>query len=54
MVRRMLRSRGIEVSDGFPAGLLAEYAEDAVVTAALSCESEADLLARLRERSSRS
>ena len=54
MVRRMLRSRGIEVSDGFPAGLLAEYAEDAVVTAALSCESEADLLARLRERSLRS
>ena len=54
MVRRMLLSRGIEVSDGFPAGLLAECTEDALVTTALSCESEADFLARLRQPSSRS
>ena len=51
MVRRMLLLRGIEVSDGFPAGLPVECDEDAVVTAALACRSEADFLARLREGS---
>ena len=54
MVRRMLLSRGIEASDGLPAGLLAECTEDVIVTAALACESETDFLARLRKRSSRS
>ena len=54
MVRQVLLSRGIEVSEGLLAGLLAGYAEDAIVTAALACESEADFLARLRQRSSRS
>ena len=54
IVRRMLLSRGIEVSDGLPAGLIAECSEDAIVTAALACESEADFLARLGKRSSRS
>lgn len=53
MVRQTLLSRGIEVSDGLFAGLLAGYTEDAIVTAALACESEADFLARLRQRSSR-
>ena len=53
MVRRMLLSRGIEVSDGLAAGVPAECTEDILVTAALACRSEADLLARLRERSSR-
>ena len=53
MVRRMLLSRGIEVSDGFTAGLPAECDEDALVTAALTCESDADFLARLRGRASR-
>ena len=54
MVRRMLLLRGIEVSEGFPAGLPAECDEDAVVTAALACESEADFLARLRDGAPRS
>ena len=54
MVRQMLRSRGVEVSDGFPTGLPAECAEDAIVAAALACESEADFLARLRGSSPRS
>ena len=49
MVRQMLRSRGIEVSDRFPVGLLADSTEETVVTAALRCESEADFLARLRQ-----
>ena len=54
MVRRMLRSRGVGVSDGFPAGLLSECSEDTLVAAALACESEADFLARLQESSHRS
>ena len=54
MVRRMLLLRGIEVSEGFPAGLPAECDEDAVVTAAMACESETDFLARLRDGSPRS
>ena len=53
MVRRMLLSRGIEVSDGFTAGVPAGCTEDVLVTEALACRSEADFLARLRERSSR-
>ena len=52
MVHRMLRSRGIAVSDDFDALLsgLAERSEEALVDAALACESEADFLARLRPR----
>ena len=53
MVRRMLLSRGIEVSDGLAAGVPAECTEDVLVTAALACRSEADFLARLRGRASR-
>ena len=54
MVRQMLRSRGVGVSDGFPAGLLSECSEDTIVAAALACESEADFLARLQGSSPRS
>lgn len=50
MVRRILLSRDIEVSDDFPADVpaFADSTEDAIVTAALACESEADFEARLR------
>lgn len=50
MARRILLSRGIEVSDGFPADLPAftDSSEDAIVTAALACENETDFEARLR------
>ena len=54
MVRQMLRSRGVEVSDGFPAGVLSECSEDTIVAAALACESESDFLARLQGSSHRS
>ena len=54
MVRQMLRSRGVGVSDGFPAGVLSECSEDTIVAAALACESEADFLARLQGSSPRS
>ena len=54
MVRRMLRSRGVGVSDGFPAGVLSECSEDTIVAAALTCGSEADFLARLQGSSPRS
>ena len=50
MVRGLLLSRGIEVSDGLAAGLPAECDEDVLITAALACESEADFLVRVRER----
>ncbi len=42
MARQMLRSRGIEVSAGFPADLSAFHgsSEEAVVAAALACEDE--------------
>ena len=52
MVRQILRSRGIEVSAGFPAGVpsFGEAPEDAVVAAALACRSEEDFQARLRVR----
>ena len=50
MMRHVLRLRGIGVSEGFPADLPAfhESSGEAVVTAALACESEEDFLARLR------
>ena len=51
MVRLILLSRGIAVSEGLPATVasaFAEWPEDRVVAAALACENEADLLARLR------
>ena len=51
-VRQILLSRGIAVSEGFPATVasaLAEWPEDdRVVAAALACENEADFLVRLR------
>ena len=49
MARQILRSRGIEISTGFPADLPAfhESSEEAVA-AALACESEEDFLTRLR------
>ena len=49
MVRQILRSRGIEVSEGFPAGAVAFAAasEAAPLSAALACEDEADFLAAL-------
>ena len=52
MARQILRSRGIEVSAGFPAGVpaLHESSDDAVATAALACDSEEDFQARLRIR----
>ena len=50
MVRGLLVSRGIGVSDGLAAGLPPECEEDVLIAAALACESEADFLARLRER----
>ena len=48
-VRALLRSRGIEVSAGFPADVpgFGEAPEDAVVAAALACRSEEDFRARL-------
>ena len=47
--RALLRSRGIEVSAGFPADVpgFGEAPEDAVVAAALACRSEEDFRARL-------
>ena len=49
MVRQILRSRGIEVSAGFPAEMSAFAAlpESALVAAALACDSELDFNARL-------
>ena len=50
LVRRVLASRGIEVPDDFPANVpaFAESSDDAVVEAALACESESDFRACLR------
>ena len=50
MARQILRSRGIGVSEGFPADLptFQESSEEAVTAAALACESEEDFLTRLR------
>lgn len=52
MARRMLRSRGIEVSAGFPADLPAFHgsSEEAVAAAALACEDERDFEVRPRPR----
>ena len=51
MVRQILRSRGIEVSAGFPADApgFAESPDDEAVDAALACDSEQDFHARLRK-----
>ena len=49
-VPMILRSRGLQVSDGLPALLtdrLAAHGPEALVAAALACRDEADLLARL-------
>ena len=52
MARRMLLSRGVEISEDFPANVpaFADSPEEAIVTAALACESETDFQARLRRR----
>ena len=52
MVRRMLSSRGVEVSEGFPFNVpgFAESPEAAVVAAALACADERDFHARIRDR----
>lgn len=55
MVRQMLLSRGIEVSEGFPADVpaFAGLSEAAIVAAALACDSERDFnvrMARIRGR----
>ena len=49
MVRRILLSRSIEVPDDFPASVpaFAESSDDAVVDAALACDSKSDFRARL-------
>ena len=49
MVRQILRSRGIEVSEGFPAGaaVFAAASEDALLSAAFTCADQAELLATL-------
>ena len=50
LVRQMLVSRGISVSEGFPAGVphFAEAPEAALVQAALACDGEQDFRARIR------
>ena len=52
MVRQMLSSRGIEVSEGFPFDVpgFAESPEAAIVAAALACDSERDFHTRIRDR----
>ena len=52
MVREMLRSRGIAVSEAFPADVpgFAESPEAAVVAAALGCDGERDFHARIASR----
>ena len=49
LVRQMLVSRGIAVSEGFPAGVpgFAEAPEDVLVQAALACDGERDFRARI-------
>ena len=49
LVRQMLVSRGIAVSEGFPADVpgLADAPEDVLVRAALACDGERDFRARL-------
>ena len=50
MVRRMLLSRDIEVSEGFPLNVpgFGESSEAAIVAAAFACDSEQDFHARIR------
>ena len=52
MVRRMLSSRGVEVSEGFPFNVpgFAESPEAVIVAAALACADERDFHARIRDR----
>ena len=52
MVRQMLSSRGIEVSEGFPFNVpgFAESPEAVIVAAALACDSERDFHTRIRDR----
>ena len=49
MARQILRSRGLEASEDFPAGATAFAAssDEAIAAAALACSSERDFLARL-------
>ena len=49
MAPQILRSRGLEVSEGFPAGAAAFAAssDEAIAAAALACGSDRDFLARL-------
>ena len=55
MVRQMLLSRGIEVSEGFPAdaAAFAGLSEAAIVAAALACDGERDFYARMARNRSR-
>ena len=55
MVRQMLLSRSIAVSEGFPADVpgFAAAPEEAAVRAALACDSERDFRARLSRASGR-
>ena len=50
MVRRMLLSRSLEVSEGFPLNIpgFGESSEAAIVAAAFACDSEQDFHARIR------
>ena len=50
MARRILSSRGIEVSARFPADApgFAEASEDEAVAAALACDDEEDFRLRIR------
>ena len=50
-IRQILRSRGIEVSAGFPADApgFAESPEGEAVAAALACDSERDFHVRIRK-----
>ena len=52
MVPRMLSSRGIEVSEGFPFDVpgFSESPEAVIVAAALACDSERDFHTRIRDR----
>ena len=50
MVRQILRSRGIEVAEGFPADAeaFAAASEEVLLAAAFACTNDADFLAALR------
>ena len=52
MVRRMLSSRDVDVSEGFPFNVpgFAESPEAVIVAAALACDSERDFHTRIRNR----